>query len=124
MHQAWDPCLTQSIHVDLPPWRRYSSTPKIPGYSQITALTPIIKHFMPTVEGEGQLAADNLFGKVEELDGAGVCMVTTTQRKKKKAFCKVTHILDPIRSMQGYYEHPEKGERRKQEKLKEPMNKA
>ena len=121
---TWDPSLTQTIPVELPAWRRYSSAPKIPGYSQITSLTPIVKHLMPTLEGEGQLAADNLFGKVDEFEGSGVCMVTTVARKKKKAFCKVTHILDPIRSMQGYYEHPEKGVVRKRNKLEAPMNKA
>ena len=119
-----DPSLTQTIRVDLPVWKRYSSAPKIPGYSQITSLTPILQHFLPNLEGEGQLAADNLFGKVEELEGFGECVVTTVARKKKKAFCKVTHILDPIRSMQAYYEHPEKGQRRKEEKLNAPMNKA
>lgn len=120
---GWDSSLTQKIPVELPIWRKYSSAPQIQGYSHITSLTPIIKSFLPQAEGEGQLQADNLFARVQELEGFGTCLVETVKRKKKRAYCKVTHLLDPIRTMQGYY-LGEKGEQRRVSKLENPMNQA
>ncbi len=118
-----DPCLCQTISTTLPPWRKYSSAPKIPGYSNISSLTSIIKEFVKA-EGEGQLQADELFARVHDFVGSGECVVETVAKKKRKAYCKVTHLLDPIRTIQNYYEHPEKGERRKASKIGNPMNQA
>ncbi len=74
---------------------------------------------------EGQLQSDTLFFKTIEFEGSGSCFVQTIGKKgKKKAFCKVTHLLDPIRTAQGYYEHSEKGEQRRKAKLGNPMNQA
>lgn len=73
---------------------------------------------------EGQLQSDNLFARVVEFEGSGSCTVETVGRKKKKAYCKVSHLLDPIRTMQSFYTHPEKGDRRKQSKLTDPNNQA
>jgi hypothetical protein len=42
----------------------------------------------------------------------------------KDAFCKVTHLLDPIRTIQTYYSNPEKGDRRREAKAGNPMNQA
>jgi hypothetical protein len=119
-----DPCLCQTISTSLPIWRKYSSAPKIPGYSNITSLTPIIKEFLGTADGEGQLQADELFARVQDFEGSGECIVETVGKKKRKAFCKVTHLLDPIRTIQNFYEHPEKGGRRKNQKQNNPMNQA
>jgi hypothetical protein len=121
-----DPCLLKKISTELPVWRKYSSAPVLNGYSKVTSLTPIIKDFLSTnpPESEGQLQADELFGRVNEFEGSGSCIVETVGRKKRKSFCKVTHLLDPIRNIQGYYNHSEKGERRKQEKSSNPMNQA
>ncbi len=120
-----DPCLCQTIPTTLPPWRKYSSAPTIPGYNQITSLTPIIKEFIgDKADGEGQLQADQLFARVHEFEGSGSCMVETVGKKKRKAFCKVTHLLDPIRTIQNFYGHPEKGERRRRAKVSNPMNQA
>ena len=125
-----DPCLLKKISTDLPIWRKYSAAPVLKGYSQVTSVTPIIKYFLNTnsPDSEGQLQADELFGRVtgneSEFEGSGSCIVQTIQKKKRKSYCKVTHLLDPIRNLQGYYEHSEKGERRKQDKLQNPMNQA
>ncbi len=120
-----DSCLTQIISVQLPPWQRYSKAPEIPGYTQITSLTPIVESFYGSMpESEGQFLAKDLFGKVLQFEGSGRCGVMTAQRKPKKAFCKVTHLLDPIRYIQSYYHHSEKGEERKQKKLANSRNQA
>jgi hypothetical protein len=119
-----DPCLCQTIPTMLPPWRKYAAAPKIPGYTNITSLTPIIKEFLPSAEAEGQLHADDLFARVHDFEGSGSCTVETVGKKKRKAFCKVTHLLDPIRTIQNFYGHSAKGGRRRQEKLSYPMNQA
>jgi len=120
-----DPCLTQGIPVSMPVWRKYSAAPKIKGYSQISSLTPILGNFFGTMpESEGQIQSDELFGKLVEFEGSGPCIVEGVNKKKKDAFCKVTHLLDPIRTIQSYYTNHVKGEKRKQNKLKNPMNQA
>lgn len=120
-----DSCLTQTIAVQLPPWQPYSKVPEIKGYSQVTSLTPIVKEFYGTqATTEGQFQSNNLFGKLTEFYGSGRCSLITAQRKQKKAFCKVTHLLDPIRTIQLYYENSEKGKERKERKLTNPMNQA
>ncbi|HAL95134.1 MAG TPA: hypothetical protein DCP55_04090 [Chitinophagaceae bacterium] len=63
--------------------------------------------------------------------GKGDCEITLGNGKQK-AYCKVTHLLDPVRWMKGRYEfapapaNPSrtKGWARAQEKLKDPMNQA
>jgi hypothetical protein len=121
-----DSCLTQKIQVNLPAWQAYTSVPSLPGYSNVTSLTPILGALygsIPTTEG--QLQSDNLFFKVAEFEGSGSCLIQTIGKKgKKKAFCKVSHLLDPVRVIQGYYEHPEKGGRRRTAKSENPMNQA
>ena len=121
-----DSCLTQPIPVQLPPWQPYAKAPSIPGYSNITSLTPILKAFYGSQEPttEGQILAKDLFGAVKEFEGSGNCTVVTTKKQHKAAFCKVSHILDPIRSLQLFYHHKDRGEIRKQRKLDNPMNKA
>jgi hypothetical protein len=119
-----DSCLTQKIPVSLPVWRKYSSAPKIAGYSEITSLTPIIKEFLPNAEGEGQIQADELFARCTQFEGSGECVIETVGKKKKKAYCKVTHLLDPELMLKGYYIKQGKGEERKQKKINNPMNQA
>ena len=121
-----DSCLTQEIPVALPAWRKYSRAPEIPGYSEVTSITPNLEMFLgETIPCEGQLNSDNLFGRVHEFEGSGECIVETVSKKKKcKAYCKVTHLLDPIRTLQNFYEHPEKGVRRDTAKRMNPMNQA
>ena len=120
-----DPCLTQKVQVSLPVWRNYSRAPDISGYTQVTSLTPIIKELLGELpSSEGQLNADELFGKVLEFEGSGSCSIVTVKKKKKKAFCKVTHLLDPVRTIQGYYQDSVKGEKRLSEKISNPMNQA
>jgi hypothetical protein len=75
-------------------------------------------------ESEGQIQSDELFGKLVEFEGSGPCVVEGVNKKKKNAFCKVTHLIDPIRTIQSYYLNAAKGERRKQYKLKNSMNQA
>lgn len=67
--------------------------------------------------------------------GRGECDITVINGKhleNQKAYCKVTHLLDPIRWMKGRYEFAAKaaniartkGWTRAQEKLEDPMNQA
>ena len=67
--------------------------------------------------------------------GKGECEITLGNGKqggKEKVYCKVTHLLDPVRWMKGRYEFSttpanasrKKGWIRAQEKLKDPMNQA
>ena len=123
-----DSCLTQDIQVSPPVWRKYSRVPVIAGYSEITSITPIIKEFLGPgnlpEETEGQLNSDHLFGRLKQFQGSGECVLETVSKKTVKGFCKVSHLLDPIRSIQNYYKHPEKGARRLAEKLDNPMNQA
>ena len=119
-----DPCLTQQIRVSLPTWRK-KDAPNIPGYSNISSLTPILEKFLGKLpDSEGQLYSEELFARVENFDGFGSCTVETVSKKKRNAYCKITHILDPIRTIQGYYDDKTKGERRKHDKINNPMNQA
>lgn len=125
-----DPYLTQPIPVQLPKWQPYSGAPSLPGYTAVTSLTPILGRFLGTLPStEGQLASEYLFGKlvgkVEDFEHGGPCeIMLAVKKKRKESYCKITHLLDPIRTIQGYYEHPEKGHRRRQSKLENPMNQA
>jgi hypothetical protein len=121
-----DSCLTQKIQITLPSWQAYKTVPTFQGYSNVTSLTPILGALFGSIPTtEGQLQSDNLFFKTIEFEGSGSCSVQTIGKKgKRKAYCKVTHLLDPIRTIQGYYEHPEKGERRRLTKAENPMNQA
>ena len=120
-----DTCLTQGIEVSIPQWRKYSRAPTIPGYKEVTSLTPIIKEFIGIQESEGQLNSDYLFGRLREFEGSGNCLVETIGNKQpSKGFCKVTHILDPILSLKHYYKHDTKGARRLTDKKDNPMNQA
>ena len=131
-----DSCLTQQIPVALPAWRKYSKAPEIQGYTEITSLTPILEKFLGGLpDSEGQLNSDNLFAKVFEFEGSEECMIETIScdstanpqklsKKKTKGFCKVSHLLDPVRTIQNYYEDAEKGVRRVSNKINNPMNQA
>lgn len=120
-----DSCLTQQIPISLPPWRKYSGAPTIPGYTAVTSLTPILEKFFGKLpDSEGQIHSDNLFGKLHDFEGSGECTVETVARKKKNTFCKVTHILDPVRTIQAYYSDSVKGIERRDRKVKNPMNQA
>lgn len=116
------------IPVDLPRWQVYSKAPSIPGYSTITSRTPIVNAFYelkgtaPT--DEGQFQANHLFARVLDFEGSGNCSVQFINKEIKPAFCKVSHLLDPIRSLQLFYNNKERGDLRKQRKLENPMNKA
>lgn len=118
-----DSCLTQEIPITPPAWRKYSRVPTIPGYSEVTSITPIIKEFLEA-DSEGQLNSDNLFGRLKAFEGSGDCVLETVSKKNVKGFCKVTHLLDPVRSIQNYYKHPTKGARRLADKVDNPMNQA
>jgi hypothetical protein len=120
-----DSCLTQTIPVALPIWRKYSKAPVIPGFTDITSLTPILGTFLDTIpDSEGQLNSDDLFGRVLRFDASDECVIETVGRKKISCYCKISHLLDPIRTIQDFYEHPEKGTRRKSAKLNNPVNQA
>lgn len=120
-----DPCLTQQIPISMPVWRKYSDIPKIPGYKDITSITPIVeKFFNKTIDFEGQIQSDEMFRSVSNFGGGGSCLVETTSKKKRQAYCKVTHILDPVRTIQGYYSNEEKGVKRVDKKIGNPNNQA
>jgi hypothetical protein len=126
-----DPCLNQPIPVALPAWRKYSKAPEIPGYTDVSSLTPIVGKFMGSMpDSEGQLNSDQMFIKLVDFEGSRECLIETvgkqgkTDKKKTKAFCKVSHLLDPALFVKNYYDHAEKGERRRLYKLNNPMNQA
>lgn len=78
-------------------------------------------------DSEGQLNSDQMFIKVVDFEGSRECVIETVgkaEKKKTKAFCKVSHLLDPVMSIKNYYDHEEKGERRRLYKLNNPMNQA
>ena len=128
-----DPCLNQPIPVALPAWRKYSKAPEIPGYTDVSSLTPIVGKFIGSMpDSEGQLNSDQMFTKVVDFEGSRECVIETVGKgegntlgkKKTKAFCKVSHLLDPVMSIKNYYDHEEKGQRRRLYKLNNPMNQA
>lgn len=120
-----DTCLTQPIPVSLPVWRKYSKAPVIPGFTDITSITPILGSFLESIpDSEGQLNSDDLFGRVLRFDASDECVIETIGRKKVSCYCKISHLLDPIRTIQDFYEHPEKGTRRRNTKLNNPVNQA
>lgn len=120
-----DSCLNQPIEISLPVWKKYSRVPQIPGYSQISTRLPILEPILGSLpDHEGQLQSDDYFARVHSFDGSGECMVETASKKKCPAYCKVTHILDPVRKIQGYYDHAVKGEERRKRKTAVPVNQA
>ncbi len=123
-----DPCLLQQIDITIPAWRKYSRIPVLGGYKEVTTLTPIIQEILGEQTSEGQLNSDSIFLKLKDFHGSGECIIETISKdgvkKDSNSFCKVTHILDPILSLKGYYKHSVKGKNRVQEKMRNPMNKA
>lgn len=120
-----DPSLTQPVQVTLPQWSTYSRLPSISGYKEVSTKLPILERFLGTLPAtEGQLQSDAYFGKTVEFKGSGDCVIETATKQRVNTFCKVIHILDPVRSLQGYYNHPEKGERRIKDKTSNPNNQA
>jgi hypothetical protein len=120
-----DSCLNQPIEVSLPKWTLYSRVPVIPGYTDISTRIPVLEKALGSLpEKEGQLQSDEYFARVHSFTGSGECVVETASKKKKASYCKVTHILDPVRKIQGYYDNAEKGEERVRRKTANYMNQA
>jgi hypothetical protein len=120
-----DACLNQPIEVSLPNWTVYSRVPSIAGYTDISTRIPILEKMQGKLpEKEGQLQSDEYFARVSSFTGSGECVVETASKKKKPSYCKVTHILDPVRKIQGYYDDAEKGAERIQRKTQNHMNQA
>lgn len=120
-----DACLNQTVGISLPVWNTYSRVPKIPGYTNISTKVPILERLLGTLPAtEGQLQSDEFFARVHSFDGSGECIVETASKKKKHAYCKVTHILDPVRKIQGYYDDVEKGAERAERKRSYTTNQA
>jgi hypothetical protein len=120
-----DPVLTQSIHITLPTWKTYPRLPSIQGYKDLSTKIPILERFLGTLPTtEGQLESDTYFARPIEFQGSGKCIIELSNKEKVHSYCKVVHMLDPVRTLQGYYIHPEKGARRIEEKVKNPHNQA
>jgi len=120
-----DSCLNQPIELSLPVWSMYSRVPNIPGYTNVSTRIPILQKILGSLpEKEGQLQSDEYFARVHSFNGSGDCVVETASKKKCPAYCKVTHILDPVRKIQGYYDHGVKGNERVERKTALPMNQA
>ena len=120
-----DACLNQPIDVSLPQWVCYSRVPNIPGYTNVSTRIPVLSNILGSLpEKEGQLQSDEFFARVHSFNGSGECVVETASKKKRAAYCKVTHILDPVRKIQAYYDDPIKGEERIKRKTMQPMNQA
>jgi len=118
-----DSCLVQKVPVTLPPWIP-RPVPKAKGYTDITSLTPILDTFLGSMPlKEGALASDTHISQILDLGGSGTCTLETTAGTVQ-AYCKVTHLLDPTRSLQNYYTNAEKGQKRREKKLENPTNQA
>ena len=118
-----DPVLTQRIPVSLPTWKE-ATPPPAPGYTSLTSTTPILEVFLGKTLTEGVLSSDVSITEVLDISGSGVCRVTTNKSDTILAYCKVTHLIDPTRTLQNYYADPEKGVKRKALKIENPMNQA
>ena len=118
-----DRCLTQQTPVSLPVWKEMS-VPSAPAYTSLTSITPILEPFLGrAITREGVLASDTQITSVLDISGSGVCRVETT-RGTLLAYCKVTHLIDPARTLQNYYADAEKGVKRRLAKIENPMNQA
>lgn len=118
-----DPCLTQRTPVSLPAWKE-ASPPQAQGYTSLTSITPILEPFLGRqVTTEGALASDTRITEVLDISGSGVCRVSTT-KGSQLAYCKVTHLIDPSKTLQNYYADAEKGVKRRAAKVENPMNQA
>lgn len=112
-----DACLKQSIEISLPNWNIYSRVPSIPGYKEVSTKIPVFERVLGKIpEKEGQLQSDEYFARVHSFHGSGDCIVETASRKKKNAYCKVIHILDPTCKIKGYYDDPVRGKERMEKK--------
>ena len=118
-----DSCLLQKIPVSLPVWVECAS-PQAPGYTSLSSKMPIYTSFLgKPITTEGVLASDCRLTRVLDISGSGVCRIEST-RGTHLAYCKVTHLIDPSKTLQNYYADSEKGVKRKADKLENPMNQA
>jgi hypothetical protein len=118
-----DTCLTQRTPVSLPAWKE-ANPPQAQGYTSLTSITPIIEPFIGRrIHAEGALASDTRITEILDISGSGVCRVTTT-KGTLLAYCKITHLIDPSKTLQNYYVDAEKGAKRLHAKLENPMNQA
>jgi len=120
---AIDSCLTQRTPVSLPAWKELR-VPSSSTYTSLTSITPILEPFLGrAITREGTLASDTQITDILDMSGSGVCRVETT-RGTLLAYCKVTHLIDPARTLQNYYADAEKGVKRRLAKIENPMNQA
>lgn len=101
--------------------------PRFHGYSSVSTVFAGAKSILPDMSEKEVLNTEWKLNKLVKFDGPGTSSIEITSgghKRRVNAYCKVTHILDPIRSMQGYYEEKEKGERRKEEKINNPNNQS
>lgn len=103
------------------------SPPRIHGYTHVTRTFAGANRLFPTMTPTDCLATQWSLKKILKLDGPGAATVEIVrggEKRKVTAYCKVTHVLDPIRSMQGYYAKEQKGGERRTRKVENPNNQA
>jgi hypothetical protein len=101
--------------------------PRIHGYSAVSTQFAGAARLIPSMSEREVLDTEWKLHKIVKFDGPGSASIEVTRGGEKRrltSYCKVTHILDPIRSMQGYYSHAEKGSARRDSKLQNPNNQA
>lgn len=101
--------------------------PRIHGYSSVTTQFAGATRLLSSMSEREVLDTEWKLHKIIKFDGPGSTSIEVTRGGEKRrltSYCKVTHILDPIRSMQGYYSDKEKGQRRRDAKIQNPNNQA
>jgi hypothetical protein len=108
--------------------------PAIDGYKQLTPRIPGLDSVIPSFEELSCFHTEWMFvscnkddSDTEDSAGPGIYTITVTNGSKQKtieSYCKVTHALDPVRWMQGFYKDSEKGARRVERKAGNPDNQA
>lgn len=101
--------------------------PRLHGYSSVSTNFAGASRILPSMSERDILDTEWKLHKLVKFDGPGTASIEITrggEKRRTSSYCKVTHILDPVRVMQGYYADCEKGERRREEKVSNSNNQA
>lgn len=107
--------------------RSTAPPPRIHGFTQVSTMFAGIERLFPDMSPQHKISTSWALHKILKLDGPGTATVEITrggEKRKVSSYCKVSHILDPVRSMQGFYKNEQKGEQRKAKKIENPNNQA
>jgi len=124
---AWDSAF-QSIAIPPIKIRNTEETIEINGYREIKLYHPGLQN-LGCGQGNYWLDQEFCWKAQKSKTSRGECEIELTNGKVQSAFCKITHILDPIRWVKNRYELSplaahRKSWKRAQAKLNDPMNQA